>query len=178
MRWRMWEAMLLVLGLGIVLVGTPTLHLVTVPAPLPAAVVEATPIELPAAEWQLVVTPRTWDRLQVDDPAAVDPAALHPSTPLEVFRATIALSSWPIDEWADVERHVACESGFNPRKVGAAGERGWGQILPSAHPDQAERYNLFDPADNLQAMFEIVHGYPRPDGTWAAPEGWTPWSCR
>lgn len=64
-------------------------------------------------------------------------------------------------------RIARCESNFNPRAVGRAGELGAFQI----HPVHFRRFNaarLFDPVYNARAAYILSRG----------GRDWSPWTCR
>jgi hypothetical protein len=87
---------------------------------------------------------------------------------VEQWRSLVA-SIWPVDQVDNVLAVMNCESGGNPYAHNTNGEdsRGLLQINvgPGAHTDMAS-LDLFDPATNLRAAFQI----------WQA-SGWSPWSC-
>lgn len=116
----------------------------------------------------------TWERLKIERPEE----QVLPTSDRGWFRYWLALSSWPIEDWADVERVVYCESRFQHRKVGDAGELGLGQVHPTSWPVLARRYDLLNGPQNLEAMWEIYHGWRDDEGKLHKGEGWTPWSCR
>lgn len=89
--------------------------------------------------------------------AAVIEASL-PQTPYELFRASLALSTWPSEEWTRVERIVgSCENRtYDPALHGDYGLAvGYLQIRKDWHPELAARYDLEDPLQNLNAGYEL-----------------------
>ena len=78
-------------------------------------------------------------------------------------RLAVAESPWA--GMPEVVEVVACESRHESDAVGDQGRAiGLLQVRTDAHPDLARRYDLFDPAQNLRAGWEI---YQR--------QGWGAW---
>lgn len=91
----------------------------------------------------------------------------EPQTPREIVRAIweAAGLGW---EWPTVERIVQCESSWNPRATGRAGEYGLFQVHP-IHRWRFDRRGFGDPYDvraNATVALEIRQ-----------ESGWRPWSC-
>jgi hypothetical protein len=64
------------------------------------------------------------------------------------------------DEAATMTAVALAESGGNSRAYNPRGEdsRGLWQINARAHPELAQRYDLFDPVQNARAAFSVSHG--------------------
>ena len=149
-------------------VWATTLEGMRAPSDVAVAVVSSTPIAAapdpgilvridqvstlyPVVGMQTPIALRTIDSLR-GVPGVIDAKMVSPQTPREVFRAALAESWWPITDWALVERRVACESGFDPRKRGDGGASvGYLMIHVPAHPDIAVVFDLEDPVQNLNA---------------------------
>lgn len=120
----------------------------------------------PALSATPTVLPLRMETLVAPTPASTPDAAkvieAHlPRTPREVFRAALALSSWPPEEWSRIEALVGdCENRtYDPAKVNLEdnGTRSVGllQVNVDAHPGIAGRYDLTDPLQNLNAGREV-----------------------
>lgn len=90
----------------------------------------------------------------------------------ERFQPLIAIVGWEPADVPMLAAVVACESGWNSLAVGAAGELGLAQIMPSTwenaqtYSDSPDIEHWMSPAANLYTAHEIKDQY-----------GWSQWSC-
>ena len=98
----------------------------------------------------------------------VGPAERVRTLTYEEWRAIVEAFP-PEEEWM-AARIMLCESGGDPSKVGADGERGLMQIHPIWIPFLNHLgytwQQMFDPLANMEVASGIVSRY-----------GWAPWSC-
>lgn len=96
----------------------------------------------------------------------------------EEFEAALASSPWPRERWPPVVAIARCESpanvggqrvGIALDLVGAWGEVGPMQVLPSAHGNVARAFDLGALGDNLAAAYVVFL---------EAGSSFGPWSCR
>lgn len=98
-------------------------------------------------------------------PAEVSAPILPPVTLADLLSDT----SWPESEWSTVDAIAFCESRYIPSAVGDDGlALGLMQIRVDYHPRKADRYDLLDPTQNLEAAHQV----------WIeAGRSYWPWSC-
>lgn len=95
------------------------------------------------------------------------------------FSEYLEQSNWPAELYRGITNVASCESGrLNPvtqsyeYRVNAIGDHGLafglGQVRIDYHPDKAQRYNLHDALQNLNASYEIYI---------EAGNSFLPWSC-
>lgn len=161
------------LGAGVALMAVGFVGMVQRgPAPAGVTVVEEGGTASARAHASMTATPTpTLMPLRMETLVAPTPASTPdatavieahlPRTPLEVFLAALAMSTWPADEWARVEALVGdCENQtYDPTLVNHEDNGhtsvGYLQVNVDAHPGIAGRYDLTDPLQNLNAAREV-----------------------
>ena len=78
----------------------------------------------------------------------------------EQIYASCRQAGFSPDQSATMTAIALAESGGDSRSHATVGEdsRGLWQINAAAHPDLAQRFDLYDPAQNAQAAFIVSHG--------------------
>lgn len=119
---------------------------------------------LPAPTTTTMAPPATTTTTVVSPPVAAKPESVAAAQPVGNVQELICSYSW---DCGTALRVAECESGFNPRAVGGASERGIFQVHPVHAASLGSRWDLmFDPAENVRFAFEL----------WSS-QGWRPWSC-
>lgn len=87
----------------------------------------------------------------------------------ERYQVLLPIVGWEQENIPALAEIIQCESSWNTLAVGAAGELGLGQLMPSTWtslPNAPEIDYWYSPAANLYTAHEL---YLR--------EGWEPWTC-